>query len=64
MACLAKRRCLEQFIKSIEPADYLSKLPSPGKLIMFHFTDDPVIPVDTGQAIVRCGSTAEGMARV
>ena len=33
-----------QFLKSIEPAGYLSKLP-PRKLVMFHFTGDPIIPV-------------------
>jgi fermentation-respiration switch protein FrsA (DUF1100 family) len=39
-----------RFIKSIEPANYLSKL-SPRKLIMFHFTDDPVIPLNTGKEL-------------
>jgi uncharacterized protein len=39
-----------RFFKSIEPANYLSKL-SPRKLIMFHFTDDPVIPIALGRQL-------------
>lgn len=40
----------QRFIKSIEPVNYLSNLP-PRKLIMFHFTDDPVIPVKAGKQL-------------
>lgn len=33
-----------RFLKSIEPAGYLSRLP-PRKVIFFHFAGDPIIPV-------------------
>jgi len=45
----------KRFMKSIEPVGYLSKL-SPRKLIMFHFTDDPVIPVETGRQLYDAAS--------
>ena len=37
-----------RFVKSIEPAGYLSLLP-PRKLIMIHFTGDTIIPVANGR---------------
>ncbi len=37
-----------RFVNSIEPATYLKKLP-PRKLVMFHFTNDTVIPVTHGK---------------
>lgn len=34
----------QRFVDSVEPATYLQKLP-PRKLVMFHFTDDTIIPI-------------------
>jgi hypothetical protein len=39
-----------RFMRSIEPASYLSRLP-PRKLIMFHFDGDPVIPLEQGRKL-------------
>lgn len=39
-----------KFIDSIEPASYLSLLP-PRKLVMFHFTNDSVIPVSLSRQL-------------
>lgn len=39
-----------QFITSIEPGSYLSQLP-PGKLVMIHFTEDPIIPIAQGRSL-------------
>ncbi|OPY30951.1 MAG: Alpha/beta hydrolase family protein [Methanocella sp. PtaU1.Bin125] len=39
-----------RFIRSIEPASYLSSLP-PRKLILFHFTEDSVIPLASGRQL-------------
>jgi dienelactone hydrolase len=39
-----------RFVKSIEPAGYLSLLP-PRKLIMIHFTGDTIIPVANGRQL-------------
>jgi hypothetical protein len=44
-----------RFLKSIEPANYLSKLPQ-RKLIMFHFTDDPIIPLASGRQLYDAAS--------
>jgi hypothetical protein len=44
-----------RFLKSVEPAGYLSKM-SPRKLIMFHFTDDPVIPIALGRQLYDAAS--------
>ncbi len=46
---------LAKFIKSIEPAGYLSKLP-PRKLVMFHFTNDTIIPVASGRQLFDAAS--------
>jgi fermentation-respiration switch protein FrsA (DUF1100 family) len=40
----------KQFLKSIEPASYLPMLTS-RELVMFHFTDDPVIPVSSAREL-------------
>jgi dienelactone hydrolase len=40
----------DQFITAVEPASYLSQLP-PRKLVMFHFTNDSVIPVAMGKSL-------------
>lgn len=45
----------EQFIKSIEPANYLSKLP-PRKIEFFHFNDDPVIGIALGRQLYDAAS--------
>jgi dienelactone hydrolase len=45
----------EQFIKSIEPANYLSKLP-PRNIAFFHFTNDPVIGVALGRQLYDAAS--------
>jgi dienelactone hydrolase len=39
-----------RFIDSIEPATYLKKLP-PRKLVMFHFTNDTIIPIAYGRSL-------------
>ncbi len=39
-----------RFIKSVEPAEYLSRLPS-RELVMFHFTDDPIIPIASARQL-------------
>jgi fermentation-respiration switch protein FrsA (DUF1100 family) len=39
-----------RFVKSIEPGSYLSSLP-PGKLVLIHFSGDPVIPVAYGKQL-------------
>lgn len=39
-----------KFINSIEPANYISVI-SPGKVVMFHFTNDTIIPVESGRAL-------------
>jgi fermentation-respiration switch protein FrsA (DUF1100 family) len=39
-----------RFVDSVEPATYLPKLP-PRKLAMFHFTDDPIIPISFGKSL-------------
>ena len=44
-----------RFIKSIEPANYLSNLP-PRKLVMFHFTGDEIIPVLQGKQLYDAAS--------
>jgi uncharacterized protein len=44
-----------QFIKSIEPAGYLSKLP-PRKIVFFHFTGDTTIPVALGKQLFNAAS--------
>lgn len=41
---------MARFSKSLEPTGYLSSLP-PRKLIMFHFTGDPIIPVASGRQL-------------
>jgi dienelactone hydrolase len=38
------------FVDSIEPATYLKKLP-PQKLVLFHFTDDMIIPIAYGRSL-------------
>ncbi len=44
-----------KFMKSIEPAGYLSRLP-PRKLVMFHFTNDTIIPVAGGRQLFDAAS--------
>lgn len=39
-----------RFVNSIEPATYVRKLP-PRKLVMFHFTNDTIIPVTSGKSL-------------
>lgn len=39
-----------KFLGSIEPSNYLSLLP-PRKLVMIHFTKDPIIPIGDGKAL-------------
>jgi uncharacterized protein len=39
-----------RFVNSVEPATYLKKLP-PRKLVMFHFTDDTIIPLLYGRSL-------------
>jgi hypothetical protein len=39
-----------RFVESIEPATYLKNLP-PRKLVMFHFTNDTIIPIDYGRSL-------------
>jgi dienelactone hydrolase len=41
---------LNRFLFSIEPANYVGKL-TPRKVVMFHFTEDPVIPLAQGQQL-------------
>lgn len=45
----------QRFVESIEPATYLPELP-PRKLVMFHFTGDPIIPVASGRALYDAAS--------
>lgn len=40
----------DRFATSVEPATYLSMLP-PRKLVMFHFTGDQVIPLESGKSL-------------
>jgi uncharacterized protein len=39
-----------RFVDSVEPATYLKRIP-PRKLVMFHFTDDPIIPISYGRSL-------------
>jgi len=39
-----------RFVDSVEPATYLKRLP-PRKLVLFHFTDDTIIPVAYGRSL-------------
>ena len=39
-----------RFVDSVEPVTYLKKMP-PRKLVMFHFTDDPIIPIPFGRSL-------------
>jgi uncharacterized protein len=39
-----------RFVRSIEPATYLEKIP-PRKLVVFHFTNDSIIPIESGRAL-------------
>ncbi len=39
-----------RFVDSVEPATYLEKLP-PRKLVMFHFTNDTIIPIAYGRSL-------------
>jgi dienelactone hydrolase len=39
-----------RFVDSIEPVTYLEKLP-PRKLVMFHFTNDTIIPITYGKSL-------------
>lgn len=39
-----------RFVNSIEPATYVKKLP-PRKLVMFHFTNDTIIPIAYGRSL-------------
>ena len=41
---------VQRFVTSIEPATYLSKLP-PRTLAMYHFTNDPIIPIKDGRSL-------------
>jgi dienelactone hydrolase len=43
-------RDAQRFVTSIEPATYLREL-SPRKLVMFHFTNDPIIPIASGRSL-------------
>ncbi len=40
----------QRFVDSVEPATYLQKLP-PRKLVMFHFTNDTIIPIVYGRSL-------------
>ena len=40
----------QRFVDSVEPATYLEKLP-PRKLVMFHFTNDTIIPIAYGRSL-------------
>ncbi len=44
-----------RFVSSVEPATYLQNLP-PRKLVMFHFTGDPVIPIAYGRSLYDAAS--------
>ncbi|HUL62372.1 MAG TPA: acetylxylan esterase [Methanocella sp.] len=44
-----------RFLKSIEPAGYLSQLP-PRKVIFFHFAGDPIIPVSLDRQLYDAAS--------
>jgi dienelactone hydrolase len=44
-----------RFVDSIEPATYLKKLP-PRKLVMFHFTNDTIIPIAYGRSLYDSAS--------
>nr|WP_255668487.1 acetylxylan esterase [Methanocella sp. CWC-04] len=48
------------FIASIEPANYLSRL-SPGKLIMFHFKNDTIIPAEMGKELFDAASEPKAL---
>ena len=39
-----------RFVDSVEPATYLKKIP-PRKLVMFHFTNDTIIPIAYGRSL-------------
>jgi dienelactone hydrolase len=39
-----------RFVDSVEPVTYVKKL-SPRKLVMFHFTNDTIIPIDYGRSL-------------
>jgi dienelactone hydrolase len=39
-----------RFVDSVEPATYLKKIP-PRKLVMFHFTNDTIIPIASGKSL-------------
>ncbi len=43
------------YLNSIQPSNYLSLLP-PRKLVMIHFTDDPIIPIADGKALYEKAS--------
>ena len=43
------------FFSSMEPSSYLSMLP-PRKLVMIHFTEDPIIPIGGGKALFNNAS--------
>ena len=43
-------RDAQRFVASIEPDTYLRGLP-PRKLVMFHFTNDPIIPIASGKSL-------------
>jgi uncharacterized protein len=45
----------QRFIKSIEPASYVSRL-SPRKVAFFHFTGDTIIPVASGKQLFTAAS--------
>jgi dienelactone hydrolase len=44
-----------RFVDSVEPVTYLEKLP-PRKLVMFHFTDDTIIPLAYGRSLYDSAS--------
>jgi hypothetical protein len=44
-----------RFVSSVEPATYLQNLP-PRKLVTFHFTSDPVIPIAYGRSLYDAAS--------
>jgi uncharacterized protein len=48
-------RDVQKFVDSIEPATYLQNLP-PRKLVMFHFTNDTIIPIAYGRSLYDSAS--------
>ena len=52
-----------RFVDSVEPATYLEKLP-PRKLVMFHFTNDTIIPIAYGRSLYDSASQPKAWYQV